>query len=422
MFDLERESLHPVDRTRAKEARKVITLRKEANKLNVLHRDKPKVKSVTVKDGIAQEVPNDKLAEDLARGLASKPIVEMRRTADDDGETFHVDREAGLMRQKCSLNRFQAYTVVARLGVTRKEFEECFAEAPDESYKMPDTKFPGEPEWECMYEDSPGGIWISKKPIEIPHPENERPVKFFLYLEMTDMEDACGERSMHCCIGVVPHWSEMTDEMKKSVRDCCGREQIEEAEEKLKAGDEKQALWLAESAKSYGACTSLCQAEVSWSREDEDEEDEEGNSTFHRDDIWDDAKQLCRAKMDFDNVADLMGNTVNGLGQNGWSYIFESPQEFLLKQTNVTPTQALVGKMYGMEVVEAPIKLMEQATFQACPFSIMDLSHYKTDPKAAMAAGELPCLCDNEEHRNKVMKKWGYKPKHFEKKNVPVRS
>lgn len=420
----DRESLIPIDEKKAKEAREKVTIRKQANRLTVFHRDKPKIVHTVVRDGLPKEMPADGETDALAMAMMAAPLIEVRRSTDDDGESFHVDSQAGFQRMSAHFNRHDAYVRVARYGVTREEFEECFAPAPDECYKTPDRKFEGEPEWECCYEDTPGGIWISKEPIEIPHPENERPVKFFLYLEMTDMEDACGEKQMHCCIGVVPHWSEMTDQMKKEVTGSCGREQIEEFVQKLAEGDQVQALWLAEMTKSHGNASPLCQASVEWTQEEEDAEDEEGNSTFDRDAKWDLAKQLCRSKMDFEDVAGLMENTVNGLGQDAWSYIYEDPQTFLLKQTNVTETQALVGKMYGMEVVQVPqaeVTTLQHETMRSCPFAIMDPSHYKPNADQVRLDGELPCLCDNEEHRNKVMKKWGYKPKHFEKKGVPLK-
>lgn len=56
------------------------------------------------------------------------------------------------------------------------------------------------------------------------------------------------------------------------------------------------------------------------------------------------------------------------------------------------------------------VRRIKHSALRACPFSILVAEHYREDGT---------CKCDDEEHRATVMKKWGYKKKHFAK--IPLR-
>lgn len=55
------------------------------------------------------------------------------------------------------------------------------------------------------------------------------------------------------------------------------------------------------------------------------------------------------------------------------------------------------------------VKHINQQVFASCPFTIFDLSHYRTDGT---------CKCNDKTERAKMIKEWGYSKKDF--KNIPL--
>lgn len=287
--------------------------------------------------------------------------------------------------------------------------------------------YPGEPEWLLMYEDTPGALWLSKDPIEVERSEDQT-VKFWLYLEITDMEDACGEKAVHAEIGVVPHWTSMRVSQQLDVAKSMDPEWVGKLAQEAETNPE-QYRGLAEATKSYGIHAPLEQAQVEWTEEDEDDLDDEGSSLFDRDLYWAKAKSRVRKGTDFEDIAGTMSSPVNRLGQDAWSFMFQDTREYLAGLSNPNQEQQIVAKMYqACTPAPAPERKIQFGTLHPdgtltnrreigfedigkCRFRIMVPEHYREDGS---------CRCDDAEHRQVMIQDWEYKEQDFE--GIPLRS
>ena len=73
-------------------------------------------------------------------------------------------------------------------------------------------------------------------------------------------------------------------------------------------------------------------------------------------------------------------------------------------------TEFYTGKIENGKLVTTHVRTLSQATMLACPFVIMEPSHYREDGS---------CKCDDAEERAMMIAEWEYSAEDFA--NIPLR-
>lgn len=247
-------------------------------------------------------------------------------------------------------------------------------------------------QWEEIYNDTDGGIWVTARKVNIDAAPHSRPGRGgvtklpFLWFVRTTL----AESSWVVEVGLAPTEAALTEKMKAGLIQSFG-------------GDEPCVIDPG-SIIMYGYSVPVVSAQKSWDPDDE-----------YRDD-WDDEAPLTeafqQAKEALPKLAPLLANEamarpVNRMGQDGWSYLYEDVRSFL-RRAPETEERKVLQTMYGG--LNGTVTVMKHSDLLKCRFTIVDPSHYRPDGS---------CRCDDEWHRKMMIASWGYTPKSF--KGIPLR-
>lgn len=80
------------------------------------------------------------------------------------------------------------------------------------------------------------------------------------------------------------------------------------------------------------------------------------------------------------------------------------------KEVDMTDERMVQFCTIGSDGVVTDTRSIARSSILACPYWIMESSHYRDDGS---------CKCDDAEERRMMIREWGYKKRHF--KGIPLR-